>query len=125
MMNASLENAMFSQPQNPVYEPSYRMHPKEGEKFLKADVEREMKTILQDKLKDITYDPKQVQQINNELCNAILEKVKTMKYPRYKFVVQVMITSASGQCIRVASRCLWDPHQDNYASVSYKNVSYC
>jgi hypothetical protein len=47
-----------------------------------------------------------------------------MKYPRYKFVVQVSITSTTGQGVRVASRCLWDPKKDNFATAVFKNVCF-
>lgn len=42
---------------------------------------------------------------------------------RYKIVVQVTIGHMKDQGVRVASRCLWDTHTDNYASVHFKNQS--
>jgi hypothetical protein len=42
---------------------------------------------------------------------------------RFKIVVQTTMGQMKDQGIRIASRCLWDPTTDNYASCSYKNVS--
>jgi hypothetical protein len=36
--------------------------------------------------------------------------------------VQTTVGQMSDQAIRVASRCLWDPTTDNYASTSFTNV---
>jgi len=43
--------------------------------------------------------------------------------PRYKVVVQCTVGELKDQGVRIASRCLWDTANDNYTSVSYKNVS--
>lgn len=45
-----------------------------------------------------------------------------LRIPRYKVVVQVTLGELKEQGIRVASRCLWDPSTDNYASAGFKNV---
>ena len=46
---------------------------------------------------------------------------ETLKNTRYKIVVQTTVGQMKDQAIRVASRCLWDPNTDNYASTSFKN----
>ena len=45
-----------------------------------------------------------------------------LKYARYKFVVQVVMGENKAQGVRVASRCLWNPETDNYATYNFKNV---
>jgi hypothetical protein len=40
---------------------------------------------------------------------------------RFKVVVQTTVGQMRDQGIRIASRCLWDPTTDNYASCSYSN----
>lgn len=45
-----------------------------------------------------------------------------LKKTRFKIVVQTTIGQMRDQGIRIASRCLWDPTTDNYASCSYTNV---
>ena len=91
-------------------------------RFSKSVVEAEVQKILNTELEPQKYNPVTCVQTSKDLCTKILSRVKELGYRRYKFVVQVVITSTSGQGIRVASRSLWDPHHDNYASVVYKNV---
>ena len=40
------------------------------------------------------------------------------KMPRYKIGIKVIIGEMKGQGIKIASKCLWDPTFDNYASYS-------
>lgn len=42
-------------------------------------------------------------------------------YDRYKFVTHVTVAEAAQQGLRVASRCLWDPETDNYATYNYNS----
>lgn len=42
---------------------------------------------------------------------------------RFKIIVQTTIGQLRDQGVKVASRCLWDPNTDNYASAYYTNVS--
>jgi hypothetical protein len=92
-------------------------------RYSKSLVEAEVMKLLQSEMENQKYNASTSIQTSKELCSKILAKVKELGYKRYKFVVQVVITSSSGQGIRVASRCLWDPAKDNFASVVYKNVS--
>jgi len=50
------------------------------------------------------------------------DNVDKLKKTRFKIVVQTTIGQMRDQGIRIASRCLWDPTTDNYASCSYTNV---
>eukprot|EP00755_Sulcionema_specki_P021997 Sspe_Gene.75444::Locus_47138_Transcript_1_1_Confidence_1.000_Length_568::g.75444::m.75444 len=104
-----------------IYNPTYLTKPREGTKFLKRDVEKVMEAILYAKLHDKEYDPNEQAQLTKELCTEIQSEVKKMGYERYKLVIQVNITEARGQGIRIASRCLWDPEQDNYAEAIFKS----
>lgn len=47
-----------------------------------------------------------------------------MSIPRYKIVVQVSIGEVKNQTVRVTSKCLWDSENDNYCSVTSKNVQF-
>ncbi len=42
--------------------------------------------------------------------------------PRFKLAFQVVLGEIKGQGVRVASKCLWDPEFDNWASASFTNV---
>lgn len=41
---------------------------------------------------------------------------------RYKIVVQVVLGEIKGQGLKIASKCLWDPNFDNWASYTFTNV---
>jgi hypothetical protein len=45
-----------------------------------------------------------------------------LDFENYKIVVQVTIGQLRGQGGRITSRCLWDKDNDNFVSVSVKNV---
>jgi tctex1 domain-containing protein 2 len=62
------------------------------------------------------------------LFTYVIIYIVSLGKSRYKIVVQTTIAQMRDQGVRVASRCLWDPTTDNYASCSYSNVSryfYC
>mmetsp|Transcript_698 Transcript_698/g.1091 ORF Transcript_698/g.1091 Transcript_698/m.1091 type:complete len:96 (+) Transcript_698:232-519(+) len=80
-----------------------------------------MKDLLASELKNVNYTPKEALNRSKDLTSKLLSMLKGMGYPRYKFICQVNIMSNDGQAIRVASRCLWDPEQDNFATAIFKN----
>jgi hypothetical protein len=41
--------------------------------------------------------------------------------PRYKLGVQVLLGELKGQGLRLASKSLWDPKLDNWASYTFTN----
>jgi len=82
-----------------------------------------MNVVLVERLKDVTYDAEDARRLCREIAKTIQDRVKLLGYPRYKLVTQVVIAEAAGQGLRVASRCLWDPEEDNYAAASYVTPS--
>ncbi len=58
-----------------------------------------------------------------EISNKIKQSVKGLNMPQHKIVVQTVIGEIDGQGARVASKCLWDDKNDNYASYTYSNSS--
>merc|ERR1719219_1011391 len=65
---------------------------------------------------------------SKELMNAIIlevkEKTKELGFDRHKLIVQGTCGEIKGQGLRVATRCLWDSTNDNYASYSFKNSGF-
>ncbi|KAL0486843.1 Tctex1 domain-containing protein [Acrasis kona] len=121
-----MDEGGYQQPEIKIYENSYRMDPKPGEKFLKAAVEAKANEILEKELNAEVYNANTSLQISKDIAGKLLAQIKVlieMNYPRYKFIVQVTITSATGQGLRIASRCLWDPKKDNFATAIFKNSS--
>eukprot|EP00906_Rhabdomonas_costata_P032829 RCo046241 len=104
-----------------IYNPTYLMKPRPGTKFIRVTVEGIMQRILEARLKEVKYDADEMINLSKELCAEIQAEVKKLGYERYKLVTQVVISEAKGQGQRVASRCLWDPEQDNYAQATFRN----
>ena len=76
---------------------------------------------LAEKLSGVTYDDKVATALALEISNMVKLKCKTLKMPRYKIIVQTFIGENLNQGLRVASKSLWNPKFDNYASGSYIN----
>ena len=57
------------------------------------------------------------------IVDQIKMSVKALNIPSYKIVVQAVIGEISGQGVRIASKCLWDDVNDNFASYTYQNNS--
>ena len=81
-----------------------------------------MLEVLKSKIGDNPYNAEQSPRIIKEICSEIQEKLKAIGQPQYKLITQVILMEARGQSSRVASRCLWDVENDNFAEVTYKNV---
>ncbi|XP_053374921.1 uncharacterized protein LOC123533807 [Mercenaria mercenaria] len=92
-------------------------------KFNSSEVSREINRILATTLTGMTYDPKRASILSKGLSESIKAKVKTMKYPRYKFVAMVTISSKSDQSIFVGSQCVWNTGTDSFATGQYSNGS--
>lgn len=97
---------------------SYRLEP--TERFETPKVQRIIEEELENELKGVSYSPEICSQKTKILCDVIKAKVKSLKFSRYKYVVVVFIGQKSGQCARVASRCVWDTRYDNYAQHVYE-----
>ena len=71
-----------------------------------------------------TYDEEEARNWSLNISDTIRTQIQEkMSKTRYKIVVQTTIGQQSDQAIRVASRCLWDPSVDNYASATFSNES--
>jgi len=106
-----------------TWEPTFRMKPKDDERFVPTAVEKIIKESMEKKLKKAKFDDEKCKTLALELCSEIKERVKALNIPRYKVVLQSVIGEVKGQGAYIASRCLWDTETDNYASYSFKNSS--
>ena len=105
------------------YENSYRMEPS-GSKFFTGRVSNIIHGILEEELKTRSYNFPTFSQLTMELSDRIKKKVTAeLDMPNHKLVSFVTIDQLKGQGVHVASRCLWHPTWDNYASACYKNHS--
>jgi len=106
-----------------VWEPTFRMKPKDNEKFVPKAVEEIIKDVFEKRLKKAKFDDQKCKTMALELCSEIKDRVKDLNIPRYKVVLQSVIGEVKGQGAYIASRCLWDTETDNFASYSMKNSS--
>ena len=109
-------------PPTPCWENTYRLEPRS--KFLPNKVSGIISQVLRDALANKSYDAKKCAALSCELCDKIKAAVKQLDLPRYKIVSMVTIGQLRDEKgLRIASRCLWNPAFDSYASCSFKNSS--
>ena len=106
----------------PILDNTYRLEPKECDRFYPSKVRECIEEIVTKYLADKeTYEHKQAKELAEKLADEIRTAVKQLSIPAYKIVVQTVIGQLNGQGVRVASKCLWDQENDNYASFTYTN----
>eukprot|EP00048_Salpingoeca_helianthica_P015655 m.227855 g.227855 ORF g.227855 m.227855 type:complete len:227 (-) comp17340_c0_seq1:27-707(-) len=103
------------------YENTYKMKP--SLKFSSKAVEGIIETVLKEQLEEEKYDAKASKQITKTLATIITSRVKALGYENYKIVTLVSVGQVCEQGLRIASRCLFDPDTDSFASGSFKNAS--
>ncbi|KAL4445709.1 hypothetical protein ABPG74_006260 [Tetrahymena malaccensis] len=123
------------------------MEPKEDERFYPSKIQKIIKELFEDRLKGVEYDPNNANQLSERLVLELREKIKRGeilifsksqyqynifklliegRVPRYKIGVQIVFGEIKGQGLRIASKCLWDVQNDNYASYTYTSEKvYC
>jgi len=57
----------------------------------------------------------ELQQAAKELADVIKERIRMEQFARYKIIVEVTVGQKLGQCMRIASRGLWDASTDKCA----------
>ena len=100
-----------------MYENTYQLEPKK--KFQAGRVKAIIDEVLEAQLKDEKYDPKSCRQLVKTLSEIIKSKVKDCQYERYKIVCLVTIGQLKEEGLRIASRCVWDPKWDTFATSTY------
>ena len=105
------------------YENTYRIEPSSS-KFFTGRVSSIIHGVLENELKDKSYDFPTFSKLTMELSDRIKEKVTVdLDMPRHKLVSFVTIGQLNRQGVCMASRCMWHPAWDYYASSCYTNHS--
>uniref|UniRef100_A0A7S1A2R8 Uncharacterized protein n=1 Tax=Noctiluca scintillans TaxID=2966 RepID=A0A7S1A2R8_NOCSC len=104
-----------------VWENTYIMEPKDEEKFMPSKVAATIERVMNEYLRDKEYAVEDAKIWTLELSNDIKAAVKELPIPRYKIIVQVVISEQASQGIRIASKSLWDTTADNWASYTFEN----
>jgi hypothetical protein len=109
------------------------MQPAEEERFYPSQVATIADRVLKEELDGKIDNEMILDWMDDDIDGAfplksksIADKIKAavrteLNVPRYKIVVQVTIGQKKDQGVRITSRCLWDTHTDNYASINYRN----
>ncbi|CCI42768.1 unnamed protein product [Albugo candida] len=79
--------------------------------------------VLQEKLEKNVYQADKSAALTKELTDAIKMQLKAGNYPRFKYIVQVVLGEQRGEGVRMGCRCLWDAGIDCYASETFVNDS--
>ena len=110
----------------PPPEEKYSCSPSYYYSFKPKQVEQLMEEFLSSFLHDKQYDVNESGQWSKEMAMGIKNKLKELKLPRYKFLVEVVLGENKGAGIRGGSRQMWDKHTDKCVRVIYTNQSiYC
>jgi len=104
-------------------ENTYRLEPKEGDRFYPNKVKVIIEDVITKNVADKEYDQAQAKAWVENIVRQIQTQVKQLSIPAYKIVVQAVIGQIAGQGVRVASKCLWDEANDNYATFNFANQS--
>uniref|UniRef100_W5NMI0 Tctex1 domain containing 1 n=2 Tax=Lepisosteus oculatus TaxID=7918 RepID=W5NMI0_LEPOC len=91
------------------------------EKFSCAKVQQLVKSFLASRLEGVSYEAGPCTGLAQELSEEVRGLVRAVCPRRYKLVCVVTVGKKAREDAVVASRCLWDPHSDSFASCTYEN----
>ncbi|EDO33563.1 predicted protein, partial [Nematostella vectensis] len=86
-------------------------------------IEPLIKDILEEHLDNQTYEPNFCRLAAIKITNQLKERMKRLRYPRYKYVCHAMLGEINNQDVRAVSRCAWDTCVDSFAQYEYRNCS--
>ncbi|NXI97746.1 TC1D4 protein, partial [Psophia crepitans] len=104
-------------------ENTYKMQPDEGCKFDARQVQRVLEGALASALGSAAYSPQGSAPLAQSLAELLQSQAKEVVPPRYKLVCHVLLGQQGQQSLLVASRALWDPQSDSFASATFSNTS--
>ncbi|KAJ8306079.1 hypothetical protein KUTeg_016624 [Tegillarca granosa] len=100
-------------------EPTYKMSP--DCKFDPIKVEKIIEKVLNGRLGGMRYSPKFSCNMMKVVSDEIKDKVKELKFERYKIVCVLVLGEPRDQCAIVSSRCAWDQKLDNFATYTFQS----
>ena len=116
---------MEEEQKEPVrYAPTYKMDPEPRKRFNPNAVQEIIQNVLRDRLQEYEYSRFTAPKFAKVLSGVLNDKVKELDFPRYRFVTNVIIVENKQQGVSFASRCVWDPKNDAYATGQYKRETF-
>ena len=92
-------------------------------RFYPSKVKKIIEQVVTKILEDQTYDSSNSRVWAETIVANVRDLVKQLNIPSYKIIVQSVVGQVAGQGVRVASKCLWDETNDNYATYTFSNSS--
>ena len=92
-------------------------------KFKVLQAQEIIKEQLSLGLKDHSYAPESASQVARELAENIKAELKKTLPPRYKLIVQVLLSEQRGQGVAMGFRGFWDNNTDNFAKETFRSDS--
>ena len=102
-------------------QPVYQIRPQLHEKFKPLSAKEVIHNVLFDQLSAKTYDAEEAIQWTKDIADIIRDKVKELKFKRYKYLVNVVLGEQHGAGVKMGTRCIWDAEADTYAYDSFVN----
>jgi hypothetical protein len=102
-------------PANKITELSYR------EKVPVVAMKEILHDCLVERLTGHSYEGEKCNEAAKQLADIIRNRLKSLGYDRYKFIVQVLIGERRDQGVYFGTRCFWDSNTDNQASETFTN----
>ncbi|XP_017888493.1 tctex1 domain-containing protein 2-like isoform X3 [Ceratina calcarata] len=99
----------------------YQIRPQLYDKFKPLSAKEVIHNVLFDQLSAKTYNAEEAIQWTNNIADTIREKVKELKFNRYKYIVNVVLGQQHGAGVKMGTRCIWDAEADTYAYDSFSN----
>jgi len=118
-MGTGRKSSMFPSSNQPLPN-TYRIEPDDDYRFRPYKIQAKILEILVEELKGETYNPATVNELVKTVSRSVHQLMKNLQLPRYKIIMQTVITQKFDQLVRIASRCLWDQKTDNMLSVNYE-----
>ena len=107
-----------------VFLPTFHLEPGENDRFYPSRAKAIAEKAATSELGECEYNDEDAKLWSLNISDKVREEVAaSLAKSRYKIVVQTVVGQLADQGVRVASRCLWDPSTDNYASYTYQNRS--
>ncbi|XP_066583843.1 dynein light chain Tctex-type protein 2B-like [Prorops nasuta] len=100
---------------------TYRIRPSLSEKFRPLSAKEIIHNVLFDQLSTRTYNPDEAIQWTKDIADLIRDKVKELKFNRYKYIVNVVLGERHGAGVKIGARCIWDAEADTNISDSFLN----
>ncbi|XP_018425033.1 PREDICTED: tctex1 domain-containing protein 2-like isoform X3 [Nanorana parkeri] len=102
--------------------PSFASRP--SEKVQLSSIKHILESYLPERMGDMKYDHTKVPSLVKLISEEVRTQVKKVLPARYKMLCLVTMGERAQEDIAIVSRCLWDPHADNYVAHVYENSSF-